>query len=323
MLTPEHDVRLRRFAKLAMAGGATLALAACAAKPPPPPPPPPPPVVVAPPPPPPRPYPPNSSAPNLLIPSLDAAGRRLTPNVDLTPAQALWQLRIALNVAALNCRGLGYETLIPDYSKFLTNNRREIAAAERTVIADQRKLNGGNGISQRDALSTRLYNYFAQPPVLASFCPTAVRVASAAATEPRANILSFASLRLTEVDQPFVTFYNDYARYQADLADWISRYAPQPATAPVAAGAPVDATLVTMPPTTSAPLAVPAATLPPQQPTTGLPTPPVVTPTVPLPQPQPLPEPLPQPTIQPLPQPQPVPQTTVPVPPGTTTPQAR
>ncbi len=289
-LTLPTLLRDRRAVALIL-GASTLTLAACAAKaPPPPPPPPPPPVVVAPPPPPPRPIPPNSSAPNLLIPQLDAAGRRLTPNVDLSAAQALWQLRIALNVAALNCRGPGYETLIPDYAKFLTNNRRAIAAAERTVIAEQGRANGGNGIAHRDALSTRLYNYFAQPPVLATFCPTSVGVARAAAVEPTANILSFSSLRLTEIDQPFVTFYNDYARYQADLADWISRYAPQPATAPVATAQPVDPTRTVTPPPVGAPLAVPPASAAPLPPSPG------TLPTNPAPVP-----PLPQPTTAPVP----------------------
>jgi hypothetical protein len=168
----------------------------------------------------PRPYPPNSSAPNLIIPLTDINGRRMTPNVDLSPEQALWHLRIALNVAALNCRGPEGPILIDNYSKFLTNNRRAIAASERWVIADQGRKNGTNGIAARDALSTRLYNYFAQPPVLQHFCPTAFNIAGLAAIEPTATILPFSSSRVVEIDQPFVDFYTAYSQYQADLAVW-------------------------------------------------------------------------------------------------------
>ena len=195
-----------------------MAVAACTK--PAPPPVAPPPVVAPAPAPMPRPYPPNSSAPNLIIPITDLNGRRLTPNVDLSPQQALWHLRIALNVAALNCRGAEGPTLISNYTRFLTNNRTAIAASERWVIADQGRKSGTNGIAARDALSTRLYNYFAQPPVLQRFCPIAFNISGLAAVEPAANILPFSTQRLAEIDQPFVDFYADYSRYQADFAVW-------------------------------------------------------------------------------------------------------
>lgn len=217
------------------AAASLLAIAACAPKPPPAPPPaPPPPVVVLPPPPPPmpRPYPPNQSAPDLIIPVSDLNGRRMTPNVDLSPEQALWQFRIGLNVAALNCRGPDDQILIDNYTRFLNANRRAIAASERWVIAHLARETGTNGIAARDSLSTRLYNYFATPPVQAQFCPVAFNLAGLAAAEPTATILPFASVRMAELDQPFVDFFNAYARYQADLILWQSLQPPAPAIVP-------------------------------------------------------------------------------------------
>lgn len=209
-----------------------LVLASCATPPPPPPPAPPPPVIVVPAPAPmPQPYPPNQAAPNLIIPITDVNGRRLTPNIDLSPEQALWQFRIGLNVAALNCRGPNDQFLIDNYSRFLTVNRTAIARAERWVIADQASRTGTNGISARDTLSTRLYNYFAQPPVMADFCRVATGIAALAAAEPTATILPFASLRIVELDQPFVDFYAAYNRYQIDYARW-QALQPPPALAP-------------------------------------------------------------------------------------------
>lgn len=210
-----------------------LGVAACA-PPPPPRPAPPPPVIIAPPPAPmPMPTPPNSAAPTLTIPGLDAMGRRMTPNVDLGPEQSLWQLRIALNVAALNCRGPGEVALVADYTRFLNANRAANSRAERWVIADQGRRNGTNGIAARDALSTRLYNYFAQPPVLQDFCRTATGVMALAAAEPTATIMAFAQTRLPEVDRPFADFYGAYDRYRADLILWQSRQVvPTPAVVP-------------------------------------------------------------------------------------------
>lgn len=161
----------------------------------------------------------------------------MTPNVNLSAEQALWQLRIALNVAALNCRGPDEAVLVANYTRFLNTNRAAIARAERWVIADQGRRAGTNGIAARDALSTRLYNYFAQPPAQRSFCATATAVTAAAAAEPTASILTFSAARITEVDQPFVDFYAAYDRYLADLAQWRAEQpAPQPAPAPATPG---------------------------------------------------------------------------------------
>jgi hypothetical protein len=223
-----------RFSSTLTAALTLALLAGCATPPPPPPPTPPPPVIVLPPPPPPpRPFPPNSSAPNLVIPITDLNGRRMTPNVDLSPEQALWHFRIGLNVAALNCRGPNEAMLVANYSQFLRTNQRAIAAAERRVIANLGAQARTNGIALRDALSTRLYNYFAQPPVTTRFCEVATSLTALAAVEPSATILPFASTRIVELDQPFVDFYANYARYQADLARWQATQPPPVMTTPM------------------------------------------------------------------------------------------
>lgn len=185
----------------------------------------------------------------------------MTPNVDLSPEQALWQLRIGLNVAALSCRGPDEAALVSHYTRFLNSNQRAIAAAERWVIRDQGARNGTNGIAARDALSTRLYNYFAQPPVKTGFCVRATQIMAAAAAEPTANILPFAATQLPILDQPFVEFYANYARYQADLAVWRSQ---QPA--PVS---PATVTPVPVPPSRITPAPVTPPTPPPTVPPTG------------------------------------------------------
>lgn len=183
------------------------------------------------------PRPPLSSAPGLTIPDADQTGRRITPNVDLTPEQALWQLRIALNVAALNCRGPEEAVLIANYTRFLNNHRAAIARSERTVIAGLGRLTGTNGIAARDSLSTRLYNYFALPPVHRDFCRIATEVTAQSAVEPVATILPFAALKISEVDRPFVEFFDAYDRYRQDLAAWQAEQ-PQPEPAAAAAANP-------------------------------------------------------------------------------------
>jgi hypothetical protein len=242
-----NGLALRRGAIFLAVGASIATLAACT-RPAPPAPPPRPVVVVPAPAPRPMPVPPNSASPTLTIPGLDVAGRRLTPNVDLSPEQALWQLRIGLNVAALNCRGPNEAVLVSNYTTFLNSNRRAISAAERWVIADQGRRNGTNGIAARDALSTRLYNYFAQPPVLPTFCAKATEIMTMASVEPTASILPFSTLKIVELDRPFVDFYAAYDQYRADFAAWrvlnpVVAPIPAPATgAPAPASTPRPAT---------------------------------------------------------------------------------
>lgn len=205
------------------AGCATMtAIAACSSTPPPAPVAPP--VVVIPAPAPmAMPVPPNSAAPTMLIPPIDvASGRRMTPNVNLSPEQSLWQYRIAMNVAALNCRGPEEDTLVANYTRFLNVHKTAIARSERWVIQEQARQTGTNGIASRDSLSTRLFNYFATPPVHEGFCRAASSSMALVAQEPAANILPFAIMHLTLVDQPFVDFYAAFDQYKVDYARWQS-----------------------------------------------------------------------------------------------------
>lgn len=204
------------------AGVATMTVIAACSSTPPPAPVAPPPVAVAPAPAPmPMPVPPNSAAPTMFIPPIDvASGRRMTPNVNLSPEQSLWQFRIAMNVAALNCRGPEEEVLVANYTRFLASHRAAIARAERWVIQDQARQTRTNGISSRDALSTKLFNYFASPPIHEGFCRAATNSMALVVAEPTANILPFSIAHLTLIDQPFVDFYAAFDQYKADYARW-------------------------------------------------------------------------------------------------------
>ena len=50
------------------------------------------------------PAPPSGASPNLHLPPRGSDGEFETPNRHLTSAEAIWHLRAALNVAALQCQ---------------------------------------------------------------------------------------------------------------------------------------------------------------------------------------------------------------------------
>lgn len=230
--------------------GLLASVAACAPKPPPPPPPPPPapPVVVIPP----RPLPPGNASLTQILPGRGIDGKFVTANSGVTGERAFWQLKIGLNVAAIGCRGLEESTLVTAYNNIIKAHGKTIRDTERTVIRNLGKENKTNGIAARDRLSTQLFNYFAQPPAQRAFCARANEIAQLVSTTPSAQLVEQAPAHLVQLDQPFIDFYEAYARYQADVAAWDARYAPRPtpfgapATSPLPAG-PADTAASTAP----------------------------------------------------------------------------
>ncbi len=157
------------------------------------------------------PAPPDGAASGLTIPARLADGSYQTPNRAVSTAGAIWHLRAAFNVVALNCPD---PTLVPEYNRLLSTHRKALTEAHRALMAEY----GGNAMF--DPAMTRLYNYFAQPPVLARFCATAAPLLHAAAALPSGEFAAFSGTALAQIDQPFTDFYARYDGYRADLAAW-------------------------------------------------------------------------------------------------------
>lgn len=158
---------------------------------------------------------PGFAAANLRLPPRDAQGAYVTPNRDLTGHAAFWNLRIALNVAAIGCRHPGSLQLVADYNNIIARHGGLIRSAEGAVIARI-------GVPARDKMSTKLFNYFAQPPAQKQFCPAAGSIAAQVSGMSADDVVARAPALLAELDRPFIDFYHAYARYQDDLAAWRS-----------------------------------------------------------------------------------------------------
>lgn len=167
-----------------------------------------------------EPLPPGNAAPTLRLPPRAADGDFATPNRDLHGERAFWNVRIALNVAAIGCRGPRAAELVSDYNHLLERHATLIRSSETHVIASLARSGGGNGIAARDKLSTRLFNYFAQPPAQQEFCARAADVADELAQASSDHARTRATAQLAKLDQPFVDFYHAYDRYQVELAAW-------------------------------------------------------------------------------------------------------
>lgn len=160
---------------------------------------------------------PDGAAANLVIPARLPDGSYATPNRSISAAAAAWHLRAAFNVAALNCND---PALAPAYNQFLKAHRGALRDAHHALSREY------GDASAFDPAMTRLYNYFAQPPVMAHFCATAAPLLHQVAALPAGDLPSVAPAALAQVDRPFTDFYARYDAWRADLAAWRSGTAP-------------------------------------------------------------------------------------------------
>lgn len=196
--------------------------------------------VVAPPPPPiiipQRPYPPDQAPANVVLPALGADGLYYSPNRKITPAQTVWNLRSAYNVAALNCAEPQRSEITANYKAFLRAHAKTLAATNRQVDTEYRQKYGARYIAPREQFMTYVYNHFAFPPTLPAFCNAALAMSRNGKVVKSAQLQNFAATELPAIEVVFDDFRRRYAQYQTDLAAWdaqylalyIQRYGPPP-----------------------------------------------------------------------------------------------
>lgn len=158
----------------------------------------------------------RSWAAGLVIPPRSTDGSYATPNRGLSRSGSIWHMRVALNVAALGCRGYGSDRLVSGYNAMLSKHRRELAAAQ---IGLAREYGVGRGRSRKayDDSMTRLYNFWATPPAQEGFCRAAIDAMDALAANDAAgaDLTTFCTRILPRLDEPFVAFFQEYDEWRS------------------------------------------------------------------------------------------------------------
>ena len=170
---------------------------------------------------------------SMTIPMVAATGVRQTVNANLTPAQTTWNLRSALNVAALNCIEPQYAGLVDNYGAFLKRNARELSAANRALQSEFRQRYGGTYRDVQDSYMTQVYNYFALPPAKKDFCDVSYTVSGELLAITPTDLDTFASMALPRIERVFEDFFRAYEQYRVDLQAWDSQYGPPTVTTTV------------------------------------------------------------------------------------------
>ncbi len=161
----------------------------------------------------------------MAIPAVGLDGTRLTVNTGLSTAQTTWNLRSALNVAALNCDEPQYAAILGNYTSFLDRFERPLRATSGKVLEEFRAKHGRSaGQSQFDHYMTQVYNYFALPPAIGQFCNTALAVSADSTLVAAADLDSFAARALPQLEAVFDDFFRSYENYERNLASWNATY---------------------------------------------------------------------------------------------------
>lgn len=211
------------------------------------------------------PLPPAVVAASFATPPRDGSGQYLTPNRDLTADEALWHLRVALNVAALGCRDRDELATVAAYNALLAGAREQLAGAQTAVAAVYRTRFGAAAQAKNDDAMTRLYNFFAQPTGHDGFCATAKSVLAEVATVEPGALGAYAAAALPRLEAPFLSFFASWDAYRGALAQWQTRHAaPAPAPAAPVLIAAASAPVAVVPTAAAAPAAPITITLTPE-----------------------------------------------------------
>lgn len=127
-----------------------------------------------------------------------------TINANLSPNEALWHMRSALNVAALSCQTKKTVDVAPAYNRMLARHKAALALANSAEEAPFHARYGAKWAAPYDTHATRLYNFFAMPTAQAQFCITAAQILGKTNAMAPALLINFAPAALAQLEAPFL-----------------------------------------------------------------------------------------------------------------------
>lgn len=162
----------------------------------------------------------------MVLPPKGVDGQRVTINSNLDENAALWQLRSAWNVAALNCLDPAYQPVLDGYAAFLKKYGKQLTATNTALNSAFRKNHktARDATKAREAYMTQVYNYFALPGVRSNFCSLALQVANEFLQTQPDDPKAFAASTLPRYEGVFQNFFREYEQYQIDAAAWDAKW---------------------------------------------------------------------------------------------------
>lgn len=127
--------------------------------------------------------------------------RQMTPAE--AEANAIWNVRAALNVAALQCQYSKYLATTPNYNAFLKHHAEEIARAQAVLIAHFKRYEGAKATGAFDTYLTKTYNSYSTLDAQYQFCEAAGVVGRRVLVIPKGKLGSEAVQHMPEIRAAF------------------------------------------------------------------------------------------------------------------------
>lgn len=140
----------------------------------------------------------------------------LPPMPGATPAELtaglVWQLRSALNVAALQCQFEPTLLTVANYNAMIHDHDAEFDAAQKALLAYFTRVNKTKKAGQTafDQFNTRVSSDFSTVSAQYGFCQTAGAVGRAVLFAPRGGVKEIAQTRMRELRNSLVPWGEQY-----------------------------------------------------------------------------------------------------------------
>jgi hypothetical protein len=119
-------------------------------------------------------------------------------------ANLVWNLRAALNVAALQCQFSPPLMTVRNYNTLLSQHGAELAAAYKTLDGYFKRTVKGKYQRAFDTHTTRTYNGFSTMHAQIGFCETMSKIGKIALDTPRGSLRTLAATYMREVRNSLV-----------------------------------------------------------------------------------------------------------------------
>ncbi len=111
-------------------------------------------------------------------------------------ANAVWNVRAALNVAALQCQFSPFLATVKNYNDLLKHHGEELARAQATMLDHFKRYDGARGANSFDQYTTKTYNSYSTLDAQYNFCEAAGQIGRLALAIPK-NRLGKEAIKLS------------------------------------------------------------------------------------------------------------------------------
>lgn len=105
-----------------------------------------------------------------------------------TEANAIWNVRAALNIAALQCQFLAFDSTVKNYNEFLKHHSEQLDQTRLIMIAHFKRYDGAKAQTSFDQYTTKTYNSFSTIDAQLPFCDSAGFVGRVVLATPKGKL---------------------------------------------------------------------------------------------------------------------------------------